>query len=112
MKAVQLPGDKQVRVVNKPDPTPAEGEVVIRTRASFICRSDMSLYYGNPIVGGEQTGDVIPGHEPSGDVVAVGPNVRSVAVGDRVAVHLAIGCGHCEYCLRGNRMLCLSWKCL
>lgn len=112
MKAVQLPGDKHVNVISRPDPTPGVGEVVIRTRASFICRSDMSLYHGNPIVGGGQTGDVIPGHEPAGDVVAVGNAVSGVRAGDRVAVHLAIGCGHCEYCLRGNRMLCPTWKCL
>jgi threonine dehydrogenase-like Zn-dependent dehydrogenase len=112
MKAVQLPGDKQVHVVTRPDPSPGQGEVVVRTRASFICRSDMSLYYGNPIVGGEQSGEIIPGHEPAGEVVELGAGVRGVALGDRVAVHLAIGCGHCEYCLAGNRMLCPSWKCL
>jgi propanol-preferring alcohol dehydrogenase len=114
VKAVLLSGNKQVDVVERPDPAPGPGEVLIRTRASFICRSDMSLYYGNPIVGGDAagTGSIVPGHEPAGDVVALGAGVDAVADGDRVAVHLAIGCGHCEHCLQGMRMLCPTWKCL
>lgn len=114
MKAVLLPGDKAVQVVEREVPTPGPGEVLIRTRASAICRSDMTLYAGDPIVGGATagTGLVIPGHEPAGDVVEVGPFVTGVQPGDRVAAYLAIGCGHCEYCLSGDRMLCSRWRCL
>jgi len=114
MKAVLFPGDRQVAVVERPDPVAGPGEVVVRTRASAICRSDMSLYYGKPIVGGDATatGQIIPGHEPAGDVVSVGPGVVSIAVGDRVAVYLALGCGSCTYCRRGVPFLCRTWKCL
>jgi propanol-preferring alcohol dehydrogenase len=114
MKAVILPGNKEVEVVEREQPRPRAGEVLIRTRASALCRSDMSLYYGNPIVGGEAagTGSVIPGHEPAGDVVELGEGVTGVAVGDRVAVYLAIGCGHCRYCHAGDRMLCPDWQCV
>ncbi|HEU5432344.1 MAG TPA: alcohol dehydrogenase catalytic domain-containing protein, partial [Thermomicrobiales bacterium] len=114
MKAVLFPGDRQVAVVDRPRPEPGPGEVVIALRASAICRSDMSLYYGKPIVGGEATGSgqIVPGHEPAGEVVAVGPGVTSVTVGDRVAAYLAIGCGHCEWCQRGYYFLCPDWKCL
>jgi threonine dehydrogenase-like Zn-dependent dehydrogenase len=114
MKGVLLPGNKEVQVVDRPDPKPGMGEVLVRTRASAICRSDMSLYYGNPIVGGEGAGKgmVVPGHEPAGDVVEIGPGVTSVAVGDRVAIYLAIGCGHCPYCLSGEMMLCPAWRCV
>jgi 2-desacetyl-2-hydroxyethyl bacteriochlorophyllide A dehydrogenase len=114
MRAVLLPGDKEVQVTDMPDPQPGTGDVLIQMKVSAICRSDMSLYYGNPIVGGDSagTGRIIPGHEPCGQVVAVGPDVGNVAVGDRVAVYLAIGCGHCRYCLGGYRMLCPSWTCV
>src|SRR5436309_15610758 len=71
----------------------------------------MSLYYGNPIVGTDVS-TVIPGHEAAGEVVEVGRDVTNVAIGDRVAVHLAFGCMHCEYCLSGYLMLCSEWKCL
>jgi propanol-preferring alcohol dehydrogenase len=114
MRAVILPGDRRVQVVERPDPRAGAGEVLIRTRVSALCRSDMSLYYGNPIVGGASAGKglVIPGHEPAGDVIEIGEGVSGIAVGDRVAVYLAIGCGHCSHCLRGDRMLCPTWKCL
>lgn len=114
MKAVLLPGAQQVQVVDRPDPEPSVGEVVVRVRASALCRSDMSLYDGTPIVGGEGAGlgKVIPGHEPAGEVVALGPLTTGVAVGDRVAIYLAVGEGRCEWCRRGYRMLCPSWKCV
>ena len=114
MKAVLFPGNKEVRVVDRPDPSPGFGEVLIRTRASALCRSDMSLYYGTPIVGGTGagTGLIVPGHEPAGDVVQIGAGVTAVQPGDRVAVYLAIGCGQCPDCQRGYMMLCPNWKCL
>ncbi len=114
MKAVLFPGDRQVVVVDRPTPEPGPGEVLVRTRASAICRSDMSLYYGKPIVGGDATatGQIVPGHEPAGEVAAVGAGVTAVKPGDRVAVYLAVGCGHCTYCLRGLMFLCPTWKCL
>ncbi|MGG2201356.1 zinc-dependent alcohol dehydrogenase family protein [Paenibacillus validus] len=115
MRAVILPGKKEVQVVDRPKPVPGDGQVLVRMRASAICRSDMSLYYGGkPLVGGEaaKTGTVIPGHEPAGDVVEIGPGVRGLQPGDRVAVYLAIGCGHCTYCLSGYLSLCSQWKCV
>jgi threonine dehydrogenase-like Zn-dependent dehydrogenase len=114
MRAVILPGNKEVRVVDRPQPKPAEGEVLIRLRASAVCRSDMSLYNGTPIVGGEaaKTGHIIPGHEPAGDIVELGAGVKGLQPGDRVAVYLSIGCGHCSYCLRGYTYLCTQWKCV
>jgi len=115
VKAVLFPGKKEVRVVDdRPDPSPGLGEVLIKTRASAICRSDMHLYYGEAVVGGEAatSGQIIPGHEPAGEVVELGEGASGVEVGDRVAVYLAIGCGHCEYCLSGFRMLCPEVKIL
>jgi propanol-preferring alcohol dehydrogenase len=114
MKAVLFPGDRQVQVVERPTPRVGPGEVLVRTRASAICRSDMSLYYGTPIVGGEatSTGQIVPGHEPAGEVVAVGDGVTSVAPGDRVAIYLGIGEGSCEYCRSGYLFLCPDWKCI
>jgi threonine dehydrogenase-like Zn-dependent dehydrogenase len=113
MRAVLMPGNKQVKVVDKPVPEPGPFEVLVKTKASAICRSDMSIYYGNPIVGGNDTdtGQFVPGHEAAGVVTAVGSSVTGVVVGDRVAGYLALGCGHCEYCATGYLMLCADWKC-
>jgi threonine dehydrogenase-like Zn-dependent dehydrogenase len=114
MKAVLFPGNRRVDVVDRPDPAPGVGEVLIKMRASALCRSDMSIYYGKPVVGGEvaKTGLVVPGHEPAGEVVKLGPGATGVQPRDRVAVYLAIGCGRCQWCHRGYRMLCPKWKCL
>ena len=115
VRAVLFPGDRNVVIDQRQVPSPGPGEVLIRTRASAICRSDMGLYTGQSnIVGGQDagTGMVVPGHEPAGEVVALGDGVQWVKVGDRVAAHLAIGCGHCEHCRAGYFMLCEQWKCL
>lgn len=115
MRAVLLPGDRKVDVVERDIPEPGPGQVLVRTRASAICRSDMGLYVGNStIVGGEEAGSglVVPGHEPAGEVAALGAGVETLKVGDRVAGYLPIGCGHCEYCSAGYMMLCPMWQCL
>lgn len=112
MKGVLLPGDKRVVVQDFPDPRPGVGEVVVRVKASAICRSDLSLYYGQAVVGGDRAGKVITGHEPAGVVEAVGAGVTHVKPGDRVAIHLAIGCGFCPSCRAGNFHMCPRWECL
>jgi threonine dehydrogenase-like Zn-dependent dehydrogenase len=114
MRAVLLPGDGSAEVVEREVPTPGPHDVLVRTRASAICASDLSLYRGSALVGGDAAGkgQIIPGHEPAGDVVQVGDAVRRVTVGDRVAVHLSIGCMRCEYCRAGYIEQCAEWKCL
>jgi threonine dehydrogenase-like Zn-dependent dehydrogenase len=114
MRAIIFPGEKKVEIREIPRPVPSSGEVLIRMKASAICRSDMSLYYGNPVVGGDNagSGNIVPGHEPCGVVESVGDGVRNLKVGDRVAVYLAIGCGTCSHCLSGYSMFCKDWKCV
>jgi len=74
----------------------------------------MSLYYGNPVVGGEiaKSGSIIPGHEPAGEIVEVGKGVTNVKPGDRVAIYLAVSCGECLYCKSGYKMMCKQFKCI
>jgi propanol-preferring alcohol dehydrogenase len=109
MKAVLLPGDETVSVQSMPDPTPGPGEILLRVRASAICGSDMSAYRGDPVLE-TPPGGVVPGHEVAGEVAELGPGVSGLAVGDRVAVYLAIGCMRCEMCRRGYLMLCPDWQ--
>lgn len=112
MRGVLLPGDRRVVLETFPDPTPEVGEVVVRVKASAICRSDLSLYYGDAVVGGDRAGKFITGHEPAGVVEAAGDGVTFVKPGDRVAIHLAVGCGHCSACRGGNFHMCPTWECL
>jgi propanol-preferring alcohol dehydrogenase len=115
MKAILFPGNRKVQIVDRPIPKVGAGEVLIKSRASAICRSDMGLYSGEYSVVGDgeaSKGTVVPGHESCGEIVEVGPGVKNLKPGDRVAVHLAFGCGTCKYCLKGFTMLCATWKCL
>ena len=112
MKAVYLPGNKEVVVREVAMPRPGHGEVLIAVKASCICRSDMSLYYGNAVLGGVQPGRCVTGHEPAGFIEETGPGVATFKRGDRVAVHLALGCGTCPACRRGIFHLCPTWKCI
>ena len=74
MKAVLFPGNRQVQIVDRPTPTIGYGEVLMKSRASAICRSDMGLYSGDyAVVGGDGAGkgQIIPGHESCGEIVEV-----------------------------------------
>ena len=112
MKAVYLPGDKQVLVTEAEKPSAGVGDVLVKVKASAICRSDLSLYYGDAVVEGDKAGKVITGHEAAGVVMEVGVGVMAVKPGDRVAIYLAVGCGRCEHCREGNFHLCPDWGCL
>jgi propanol-preferring alcohol dehydrogenase len=112
MKAVFLPGNKRVEIRAVEVPSPGPGEVLVQVKASCICRSDLSLYYGNAVVGGDAAGKCITGHEPSGIIASTGVGVKRFKAGDRVAVYLAVGCGVCSACRMGNFFLCPDWRCL
>ena len=112
MKGVLLPGNKKVVVEEFPIPVPKDDEVLVKIKSSAICRSDLSLYYGNAVVQGDKAGKVITGHEPAGIIYKVGRNVKHIKEGDKVAIYLAIGCGHCKYCYQGTLHLCNNWECL
>lgn len=112
MKAVFLPGNKRVELRAVEVPSPGPGEVLVQVKASCICRSDLSLYYGNAVVGGEAAGKCVTGHEPAGIIAATGAGVKQFKAGDRVAVYLAVGCGVCAACRMGNFFLCPDWRCL
>lgn len=81
---------------------PAAREVLIRTVAVGVCRSDLHFIdgaYPTPL-------PTIPGHEAAGVVEAVGSEVRTVKVGDHVVTCLSAFCGHCEFCVTGRLFLC------
>lgn len=85
------------------EPEPGRGDIVLRTRAAGICRTDLKVIDG--AIPTTPT-PIVPGHEIAGEVVAVGEHVESVAVGDRVLVGLDVSCGLCSYCVIGERDHC------
>src|SRR5580698_7906182 len=86
-------------------PTPATGQILIKTEACGVCHTDLHAAHGDWPV--KPTLPFIPGHEAIGLVAAVGSGVTSVKEGDRVGVPwLYSACGHCEYCLTAWETVC------
>ena len=84
--------------------TPGPREVLIRTVACGVCRSDLHF-----VDGGYPTPfPFLPGHEAAGVVEAIGGDVTTIKVGDHVVTCLSIFCGHCEFCVTGRMSLCID----
>jgi S-(hydroxymethyl)glutathione dehydrogenase / alcohol dehydrogenase len=82
---------------------PKAGEVLIEIKATGVCHTDAYTLSGaDP----EGLFPAILGHEGAGVVVEVGPEVKSLKVGDRVIPLYTPECRHCEYCLSGKTNLC------
>ncbi len=111
MKGAVLPGNSRTELLDFPDPEPGPGQVVLQMRASALCGSDLrAIYHQHLGEGAERYQGCIAGHEPCGEVVAVGPGVDFVRAGDRVAVYHIAGCGHCRDCRMGFMISCTSPK--
>lgn len=106
MRAAVLVAPGKLEVQEIPDLEIGPGEVLVRNTVSGICGSDLHLYSGSlPDVMPRILGKVM-GHELCGEIVAVGPGVTNVKVGDRVAVEPLLACDHCVDCLVGDYHLC------
>ena len=102
MQAAQIFAPDHARVIDAPSPEPGPGEVLIAVRAAGICGTDLHIFHGEY----EATYPIIPGHEFSGVVAAVGPGVRRYAVEDRVTADPNIPCGLCPACQRNEPNQC------
>lgn len=113
MMAAYLPGDSTVELREVQVPTPGHGEVLLRVMASTICGSDIRCIYREHLgKGPEGYQGVIAGHEPAGEIVAIGPGCRRFKAGDRAIVYHISGCGLCNDCRRGYMISCTSpaWR--
>lgn len=107
MKAAVMQGLNQpLQLETLPDPTPDEGEVVIRVRRCGICGSD--LHMTEDAAFGKGAGYVL-GHEFAGEVVALGKGVEGWKTGDLAAVIPMISCGTCDACKRGEPAWCAQF---
>src|SRR3990172_3754004 len=86
-----------------PEPAPSDHGVVIRVGASGLCRSDWHGWMGHdPDIQPPH----VPGHEFAGVIAALGKEVRTWRVGERVTVPFVCACGTCAQCLSGNHQVC------
>jgi 2-desacetyl-2-hydroxyethyl bacteriochlorophyllide A dehydrogenase len=110
MRGLTFPGDRTVELREFRDPEPGPREIVVRVRASGICGTDLKFYHGDIALPPPLSApDIIAGHEPSGDVVAVGSAVTDAEarLGQRVMIHHYGGCGVCEHCRSGWTQMCI-----
>ncbi len=115
MRAAVFHAKEDLRIEEVDEPTPGPGQVKIRNAYAGICGSDLHIYFAPESAGIDLdhphpvTGSTLPqilGHEFSGTVVELGPDVTGVAVGDRVAVWPIYACGSCAACRRGAPNAC------
>ena len=104
MQALQLEKPHAFRIIEIDEPAaPGAGEAVVAVRAVGICGTDYGGFLGKmPFFSYPR----IPGHELGVEVVAVGPGVTNVAVGDRCCVEPYINCQQCHSCKRGLTNCC------
>jgi threonine dehydrogenase-like Zn-dependent dehydrogenase len=99
-------GPWDLRVESRPDPTPGEGEVLIRVVATGICGSDVHGFTGE---NGRRSPGQVMGHETVGRVERLGPGVSSpdaLRPGTPVTVNPVISCGSCPACAAGSEQSC------
>ncbi|MCB9208956.1 MAG: alcohol dehydrogenase catalytic domain-containing protein [Ignavibacteriales bacterium] len=110
MKGAILPGDSSTMLKEFSIPKPKHGEVLIKMKSSTICGSDIRCIYHEHLGKGPEgyQPGLIVGHEPSGQIVEVGPGCRRFKENDRVIVYHISGCGVCNDCRRGYMISCTS----
>lgn len=108
MKAAVLERFNEPLVLREvPAPVPGPGEVLVRTRASCLCQTDLKVIRG--VIPTVKPPRII-GHELAGEVAALGPGAGGVKEGDRVIAALDISCGTCAYCQVGRLDYCVALR--
>jgi len=96
MKAIEWMSEGLVRLAERPRPAITQsGDIILKVTTTTICGSDLHMVHRSQI--GMKKHDVM-GHEFVGIIDEVGPDVRKLKVGDRVAVSAVIACGTCSFC--------------
>ncbi|MGZ5297377.1 MAG: zinc-dependent alcohol dehydrogenase [Actinomycetota bacterium] len=107
MRALVYLGPGRMELQEAPDPTPGPGEVVIASRASSICGSDL---HGFREASPRRIPPLIMGHETVGEIASVGEGVPTGRIGERVVLKPIVSCGACRWCLEGAINHCLTGR--
>jgi propanol-preferring alcohol dehydrogenase len=111
MRAMELarPGpvaERPLRLVERPDPAPGPGEILLRVTACAVCRTDLQICEGDLAA---RRLPVVPGHQIVGRVERVGPGVSGWSPGDRAGVAWLSGTdGTCTQCHAQRENLCVA----
>ena len=92
-------------------------QVLVKISHAGVCHTDLHIWEGAYNLGGGKklqmsdrglTPPITPGHEISGEIVAVGPDADDATIGRKCVVHPWLGCGDCGTCNRGQENLCMK----
>lgn len=103
-------GPEVLELTDLPVPEPAPGEALVRLRAAALNRVDVLVRRGWP--GLALALPHIPGADGAGEVAALGEGVSGLEVGQGVVINANLGCGECDFCLKGQDNLCRRWHLL
>src|SRR6266550_2540236 len=106
MMAAVLYAPRDLRIEQRPVPTPSLGEVLVQILSVGVCGSDVHYYEHGRIGEFVVRSPLVLGHESSGQIVAVGKGVSSARVGQRVAIEPGEPCRRCDQCRAGRYNLC------
>jgi len=108
--AVVVRGPNNARLEDRGVRSLKPGEVLLRVGFVGICATDLEVLEGTLgyYKSGKAQYPIVPGHESSGTVVAVGPRVTTFNKGDRVVVECIQGCGECPACARDDAIQCVE----
>jgi L-idonate 5-dehydrogenase len=105
-----LHGQHDLRIETRALAPPGPGEVAVRLGAGGICGSDLHYFLDGGFGTIRVREPIILGHEVAGTVEALGPGVRGLSVGERVALNPSHPCGRCLFCRRGEQQHCLEMR--
>lgn len=105
VKAVFVKEENGVSVKDILMPEIGDGDLLVKMRACGLCGSDLEKVYGNYGVISKRLG-----HEPAGEIIAVGKNVKELMVGERVFVHHHVPCYSCHYCIHEDYTMCTQYQ--
>ncbi len=106
MTTAVLYAPRDLRIEQRPVPTPSDGEVLVRILSVGVCGSDVHYYEHGRIGDFVVRSPLVLGHESSGQIVDVGEGVSRARVGERVAIEPGEPCGRCDQCRTGRYNLC------
>jgi L-idonate 5-dehydrogenase len=108
MRSLVIHAPLDLRIESSAVADPGAGQVKVKLGAGGICGSDLH-YFRNGGFGTVRLKEpMILGHEVAGTVVAIGPGVTRVQVGERIAINPNMACGRCRYCVEGHPNQCLD----
>ena len=104
MKTAVLYSFNDIRIEERPVPEIGTGEALVRMRACGICSGDVMPWYI------EKKAPLVLGHEPAGEIAALGEGATGFKVGDMVFVHHHAPCMRCAHCKKGDYVMCDTWR--